>query len=348
MEISEVNDVATFEQWMAERNLSGVWQADRWPRLKPCLWKWSDIYASLEKAGDVVTMDMVSRRDVNLVNPSTGRRRPSNTVSATLQYLLPGDVAKAHRHTAATARWVIQGDPGAFSVVEGEAFPVMEGDLLVAPSMAWHDHYHHGEKPTVWLSSLDNQFAGLFHSFGENYHQPQQAEDKPPGWSAMTTSPTRPAALKSQFTPPPYSYRWKDTYATLMALKEREEVDPYDGIRLEFRNPETGGPTFPNMACAIQLLAGQEVTRAHRHNSTVLFQAFRGSGVTVANGERLEWNQGDVFIVPAWAIHHHENRGSEDAILYSLSDEPVARALGFYAEDNDPKEDEGTGRSGVE
>jgi len=214
---------------------------------------------------------------------------------------------------------------------------VLEGDLLVAPSMAWHDHYHRGEQPTIWLSSLDTEITSLAHQFGDIFPQPQQPVDKPEGWSAMTSGPARPPSLKSEFTPPPYRYRWADSYATLMALKEREEVDPYDGIRLEFRNPETGGSTFPTMACAIQLLLAHEATRAHRHNSTVLYQAFRGSGATVVDGERLEWNQGDIFVVPPWAIHHDENRGAEDAILYSISDEPVWRALGFYREDNDVK-----------
>ena len=119
-----------------------------------------------------------------------------------------------------------------------------------------------------------------------------------------------------------------------MALKAREELDPYDGIRIDFKNPLNAGPTFPTMACSVQLLTGNETTGSHRHNSTVLYQAFRGSGVTVVDGERLEWSQGDIFVIPPWAVHHHENTQSADAILYSISDEPVARALGVYAQDN--------------
>ena len=121
-----------------------------------------------------------------------------------------------------------------------------------------------------------------------------------------------------------------------MALKAREEVDPHDGIRVDFKNPVDGGPTFPTMACSVQLLAGHEITRAHRHNSTVLYQAFRGSGVTVVDGQRLEWAQGDIFVLPPWALHHHENGRGEDTILYSISDEPVWRALHLYKEENEP------------
>jgi len=333
MDIAEVNDVESFDRWLAERSLSGLWGRERTPEFKPWLWKWTDIYEGLVKAGEVIGLDFVNRRDLNLVNPTTGLKRPSRTVSGTLQYLMPGDVAQAHRHSAATARWVVQGDENAFSVVEGEAFPVMEGDLLVAPSMAWHDHFHKGEKPTVWLSSLDNQFTQLAHQFGDNYPEPQQPIDKPPGWSAMTAGATRAPAVDQTFTPPPYSYRWADTHASLMALKAREEIDPHDGIRVDFKNPVTGAPTFPTMACSVQLLLAKEATMPHRHNSTVLYQAFRGSGATTVDGERLEWNQGDIFVVPPWALHHHENRQDDDAILYSISDEPVWRALNLYRED---------------
>ena len=167
MNIAEVTDVESFDRWLAERSLSGLWGRERAGDFKPWLWKWDDIHTALVKAGEVIGLDFVNRRDVNLVNPTTGIGRPSKTVSGTLQYLMPGDVARAHRHSAATARWVIEGDEEAYSVVEGEAFPVTEGDLLVAPSMAWHDHFHKGTKPTVWLSSLDNQFTQLTHSFSE-------------------------------------------------------------------------------------------------------------------------------------------------------------------------------------
>jgi gentisate 1,2-dioxygenase len=89
------------------------------------------------------------------------------------------------------------------------------------------------------------------------------------------------------------------------------------------------------MACSVQLLPAKEATAPHRHNSTVLYQAFRGSGATVVDGERLEWSQGDIFVVPPWALHHHENRHGDDAIVYAISDEPVWRALNLYREDDE-------------
>jgi gentisate 1,2-dioxygenase len=238
---------------------------------------------------------------------------------------------------ATTCRWVIKGDDGAFSVAEGEAMPILEGDLLVAPPYAWHDHFHRGEEPVIWLSCTSDLLRLNPGPAGENYPQQQQPQDKPEGWwSTVISGPTRPSSLKSEFLRPPFRYRWADTYAALTALKAREEADPYDGVRVDFANPLDGGPTFTTLACSVQLLTSHDVTRAHRHNSTGLYQAFRGSGVTVVDGQRLEWSQGDIFVIPPWTVHHHENHGSEDAILYSLSDDPVWKALGVYFEEAQP------------
>jgi len=59
-----------------------------------------------------------------------------------------------------------------------------------------------------------------------------------------------------------------------------------------------------------------------------------GEGEAVVEGERLEWAEGDLFSVPSWTWHQHENRSAEDAILYLVSDWPAMQALGFYAEES--------------
>ena len=38
----------------------------------------------------------------------------------------------------------------------------------------------------------------------------------------------------------------------------------------------------------------------------------------VIDGERLEYQKGDIFAVPAWSWHHHENTNGDDTILFSI------------------------------
>jgi hypothetical protein len=58
--------------------------------------------------------------------------------------------------------------------------------------------------------------------------------------------------------------------------------------------------------------------------------AFEGQGLVVVEGERLEYGRGDIFAVPAWTWHYHENTHSDDTILFSIDDWPAMKKLGFY------------------
>jgi gentisate 1,2-dioxygenase len=117
-----------------------------------------------------------------------------------------------------------------------------------------------------------------------------------------------------------------------MALKETTG-DPCDGILLEYTNPSTGGPTLQTFSCQIQLLRPHEKTRSHRHTSTTVYHAFRGDGMTKVSANEFNWTKGDIFVVPSWQWHSHENNTNEDAILFSITDKPSTVALGLYREE---------------
>jgi 1-hydroxy-2-naphthoate dioxygenase len=329
----ELGDMNALNQWLAERSLGGHWDAHHpLPTPKPHLWKWADIWEGLQAAGELVPMDATARRTIQLKNPALDRGM-TNTIHISIQLVKPGEIAKAHRHTAAAIRYVLKGSPKGFTIVEGERFAMEEGDLITTPNWTWHDHYNGSSEPIVWLDGLD---VRLVSSMGamlqENYQTDQQPIEKPDGYSANTLGRARPAWIKSPHLTPPFRYRWKETHAALQALKE-SAGDPCDGILLEYTNPFSGGPTLPTFSCEIQLLRSKEKTRSHRHTSTTIYHAFRGEGSTVVGGQQLKWTQGDIFLVPPWFWHSHENRQSEDAILFSTTDRPAAVALGLYREE---------------
>ncbi|HSE88765.1 MAG TPA: cupin domain-containing protein, partial [Candidatus Binatia bacterium] len=128
-------------------------------------------------------------------------------------------------------------------------------------------------------------------------------------------------------------YRWGDTYPSLERLA-RGNGNPHDGVALEYVNPATGGSTLPTLGCWIQMLRPGEHTKSHRHISTSIYHAFRGSGTTTINGEPFHWEKGDTFIVPLWSWHEHANRSAkEEAILFSMHDLPILEAFGLYREE---------------
>lgn len=339
MDIDSVEAIPDLNRWLAERHLQGFWERDPLERteFKPFLWKWEDIYAGLMKATEVVRMDQTGiqtgRRNISLRNPSLGNRG-NPTIVLGIQCIMPGEAALAHRHTPAAIRFVVKGTPGAYTVVEGEPIPMEDGDLITTPTWTWHDHYNEGNEPVIWLDGLDAQLVRIAETFRADFPGPQQPRDKPVGWSSKTLGHARPLWMKSEHSTPPLRYPWTDTYATLAALRESETPpDPYDGYHLMYTHPLNGGPTLPTFACNLQLFTPKLKTRAHRHNSTTIYQAFRGKGVTIVDGERLEWSQGDMFVVPPWKRHEHENLLDGDSILFSICDWPAIQALGLYKEE---------------
>lgn len=324
-------NLGELDKWLAARNLRGHWAHGGREEFKPYLWKWADIYEGLTMASELVPMDKTGRRTIQLKNPSLGDRM-SNTIHISVQCVLPGEVARAHRHNAAAIRFVIKSSPGAFTVVEGEPVPMEEGDLITTPSSTWHDHYSGAKEPIMWLDGLDIRLVSMGKMFSENFPKEQQPRERPIGYSDHTLGYARPSWIQSEHLTPPFRYPWADTQATLLALKE-SDGDPFDGIHLKYIHPVHGGPTLPTFSCEIQLLRPKEKTRSHRHNSTTIYHAFRGEGITQVGEQRLEWARGDIFVVPPWEWHHHENRLDNDVILFCMTDWPALVALGLYREE---------------
>src|SRR5437763_470397 len=160
MDISSVQDVPQLNEWLRERNLGAHWDHSErtHDEFRPFLWKWPDIQAGLMKSTEIVPMEMTGRRTIQLRNPGLPGRM-SNTIHMSIQCVMPGEVAEAHRHTAAAIRYVIHGVKGAYTVVDGEPLPMETGDLITTPGWCFHDHYNEGAEPVMWLDVLDSRIV---------------------------------------------------------------------------------------------------------------------------------------------------------------------------------------------
>jgi gentisate 1,2-dioxygenase len=61
-----------------------------------------------------------------------------------------------------------------------------------------------------------------------------------------------------------------------------------------------------------------------------VYHVVAGAGFSEVDGARVAWSEGDFFAIPPRALHAHGNEGAAPAILYSVQDVPLLRALGFY------------------
>lgn len=327
---------------LKDRHLAGFWNSNltgfdqnMGPTTKvlPHLWRWSDIYDGLMRAGELVSLEQSERRTIRLINPGVpGTTGATTTIHMSAQLVRPGEIAKAHRHTLTAIRFVVQGG-GAFTTVEGERFTLSPGDLILTPNWTWHDHFNASNENIIWLDGHDGPLVQALEVVAvEMFSQKQQPVEAIPDFSLYSLGLVRPPGRQAKYPDPPFRYPWEQTYRALKALA-MTEGDPYDGVLLHYINPRNGGPTLRTIGCEIQMLRAGEKTKFHRHTSSTIYHAFRGSGCTRVGETTLEWSQGDCFTVPLWSWHRHENKSDEEAILFSLTDRPVKEALGLYREE---------------
>ena len=339
-EIRELNDV------LRPRWLSGLWNVDHAERpsdpktrVKPHLWKWHDIYDSLIQAKEKISVasGSVERRVIRLVNPGVAdSEMTSHTILLSFQLIQPGEVAPAHRHTMAAFRFILQGR-GAYTNVDGQKMVMEDGDLILTPHGCRHEHAHEGDENMVWIDGLDVPFIQALHQISFDPYESGRLPVHETIDPAVFYGMTRPLDSAKPEAPPLLHYHWRDTDAALQRLA-RTPGDIFDGAALEFVNPATGAATLPTMSCRVQMLRPNEKTRSHRHTSTSIYHAFRGSGTTLINGEPFQWQKGDTFIVPLWAWHEHANTSAtSEAILFSMHDEPILRAFGLYREESNER-----------
>ena len=345
--VPETPELQRLHARLDEYSLGGHWQTrEKNPDLVPHLWPWSVIYSCLMESGEVVKLggidDAAKRRTVQLVNPAlTDKKATSRTLQMSIQLVKPGERAECHRHTAAALRFVVEGDGTAYTNVEGEEMLMEPGDLVLTPNWTWHDHFNPGKSNIVWLDVLDSHLTRYLDAgFEENYAEgPAQAIIKRDGYCKQRYGAIRPRTINVSNTALPYNYKWRDTLAALNDIAAAGNLDPHDGVLLEYAHPLTGGATMPTIGCWVQMIPPGETTAPHRHTSSSIYHVVQGQGVTSAGkskgaGNDLSWGARDCFFVPSWNWHQFRNTSSKEAaILFSVTDRPALESLGLFRQE---------------
>jgi gentisate 1,2-dioxygenase len=282
--------------------------------MQACVWRWREIEPLLRRSPEFMQPGRgAERRILRLDNPGVPERTAAHTISVAVQYLLPGEVAPAHRHTPSAIRFMLHGE-GAFTTIEGDKFVMRRGDLVVTPALAWHDHGNEGTEPVFWTDGLDSPVLRYLENLAMD---PYEGEQQP----VRTGPPARHL-----------HYPWETAYAELLR-RSAGEGDPFHDVMIEYRDPATGQSVVPAIGCYLQMLRPGVRTRAHRETSSGVHHVVAGTGVTEIDGVRHEWREGDFFAVPPRALHRYENTGSGPAILFSFQDVPLLKSLGLYRVD---------------
>jgi len=345
---SDVLDTQTRRRQYYERiralNLTPLWEelhalVPREPSSPcvPALWCYADIKPFLMESADLITAQEAVRRVLILENPGMpGRSCTTQSLYAGLQLIMPGEVAPSHRHVQSALRFIVDGK-GAYTTVGGERTTMYPGDFIITPSWAWHDHGNEGlrgeSEPVVWLDGLDIPLVRFFDAgFSENDAATSQRVARPEGHSfarfGHNMVPVRHTHTSA--TSPIFSYPYDRSREALAKMQGAEAADEWQGWKLRYINPLTGGAPMPTMATYLQLLPKSFRGKGHRATDGAIYSVVEGQGTAEIDGQRFAFQPQDTFVVPSWATLRLE--ADEETVLFSFSDRPVQDAIGIHRE----------------
>ncbi len=307
------------------------------PPCVPACWRYADIKPLLMESAELITAEEAVRRVLILENPGMpGASCITQSLYAGLQLIMPGEVAPSHRHVQSALRFIVDGR-GAYTTVDGERTTMSPGDFIITPSWAFHDHgnegLHGASEPVVWLDGLDIPMVRFFDAgFAENDEARSQSVRRPEGHSLARFGhnmiPVR--HTHASRTSPIFSYPYARSREALATLQRSEEADPWDGWKLAYINPLTGGAPMPTIATWLQLLPAGFRGHGRRATDGAVYSVVEGRGTAVVGDQRLAFAPQDTFVVPSWSPLRLE--ADEPTVLFSFSDRPVQEAMGILRE----------------
>ena len=134
--------------------------ASLWPTPKknfaPAHWRYEQARGALDAAGRLINTELAERRNLILFNPASGESYGTvRTMVAAYQMIMPGEWARAHRHTPNALRLILDSEPGTYTEVDGVKIAMEPGDVLLTPNWSSHGHGNDSRASAYWLDFLD-------------------------------------------------------------------------------------------------------------------------------------------------------------------------------------------------
>jgi gentisate 1,2-dioxygenase len=263
----------------------------------PFHWSYAALRPLLLESADLVSAEEAERRVLVLENPALeGRNAITESLYAGVQIIMPGEIARTHRHTPAALRFIIEGECG-YTAVNGVKARMAPGDLILTPAWTWHDHGNEGTEPVMWLDVLD---LPLVEKLGPIFMEPGPA-----------TGPPDPPA------------RFHFPYVAARAALRHSPLHPALGHVSEY-------PPIPTISMFLQLLPAGFRGRSYRCTEGRIFHVAEGRGRVITDTQAIEWERHDVFVMPCWKRYQLE--ADEESVLFAASDRGVQSQLGLLRE----------------
>jgi len=169
--------------------------------------------------------------------------------------------------------------------------------------------------------------------FAEDYPEAQQPVTAREGTSlaryGSNLAPLEPVTPFGR-TSPIFSYPYARSREALATLAKNGDADACHGWKLQFINPQSGGPAMPTIGAFLQLLPQGMRTSPCRSTDSTVYSVAEGRGKAHIGEQSFSFEPRDTFVVPSW--HPLTLEAGDECVLFSYSDRPAQQALGFWRE----------------
>ncbi|SNS82674.1 hypothetical protein [Rhodococcoides kyotonense] len=284
------------------------------------------------------------RRAALLIHPESTLQGFAPGIDVAVEVLLPGEQTQQIRRNSTQVHICIHGI-GAVSA-DGAEFRLAEHDVCTIPSMK--PYRFTNDSDSIW-ARLAYSNAPLLAQLGTHYFEPVSD-----GWKS--TAPVdgpidmdEPVAVgvgsapDHVVSPEGARLRGYEFLVDIEPIPDRPLHWPYertsalmsqkpgDGERtiMALYNPSTHrkqGATSSFFVTLSQIPPGHKLHaegRGHRHSSVAINYHFKGSGYSIVDGQRIDWEPGDLLLsAPSWREHAHYP--SETGVsAYTVQDHPL-------------------------
>jgi gentisate 1,2-dioxygenase len=270
----------------------------------PTQWKWSDARHGLSIASTMISTDLADRRNLFMVNPTEGNHYATlRTLVSAYQMIMPGEVARSHRHSPHALRLIVEASAGTYTVVNGERIDMAINDVVLTPGGCWHGHGNDGVADAYWVDYLDVPLVHLlepmfFELYPVHFQEPECAN------------------VSSDMI-----FRWKEVQPQLDTLLAQAGAAGMAKLVLD-------APSMPSTELSMTALSAGTVRAPSQTTDNQIITVVEGSGVSTVGDCSFNWTRGDTLAIPSWALRRHQ--AFTDSVLFCVSDALAQQKLGYY------------------
>ena len=313
--------------------------------ISPVLIKRAEIKTEIERLANLPAP--ANGRRVSLVAcPATGAGDGLTPgIAVSICVLKPGESTKPIRHNSFLVDFCIGG--AGHTVIEGKRIDYKQYDVWTTPPWSIYQHFNDTDELQVRLSYSNSPLLEKLQVYIVDENPKLKEDDEKSAVEATDPSRTSPYGTfqlsddgaylmpYEQLINPdhveikPLHWPWQKVKAELERLKALGQS--YVGRRLYLMydpaTARTNGTTLSFFA-TITIRPAKIVDRPHRHVSAAINYYFQGQGYSTVEGQRYEWEAGDLMLsAPGWAVHNHASK-DEDVYELTIQDQPMHLALG--------------------